>query len=46
MVFQEIAEVFSLGSYGSVDGVCSVIERPAQLDRALDRRIEHIRKLD
>lgn len=42
---KEIAEVFSLGSYGSVGGACSIIERRMKLDRALRRRIEQIRGL-
>jgi len=40
---KEIAGTFSLGSYGSVGGACSVIERKTKSDRALRRRIEHIR---
>ena len=39
---KEIAEVFKLGSYGSVGGACSVIERQIKFDRALRRRIEQI----
>jgi len=42
---KEIAEVFSLGSYGSVGGACSVIERKTKLDRSLRRRIEQIRTM-
>jgi len=42
---REIAEVFSLGSYGSVGGTCSVIEREVKLNRALRRRIEQISKM-
>jgi chromosomal replication initiation ATPase DnaA len=40
---KEITEAFSLGSYGSVGGACSVIERKTKLGRGLRRRIEHIR---
>lgn len=40
---KEIVEVFSLGSYGSVGGACSVIERRVKLVRALRRRIKQIR---
>ena len=42
---KEIAEYFSLGSYGSVGGACSVIERQIKLDRKLCRRIEQIREI-
>jgi hypothetical protein len=42
---KEVAEVFSLGSYGSVGRACSVIERRAKSDRTLRRRIEQIRKI-
>lgn len=42
---KEIAEVFSLGSYGSVGSACSVIERKIKLDRTLLRRIEQIREI-
>jgi putative transposase len=41
---KEIARVFSLGSYGSVGGACSVIERRIKTDRRLCRRIEQIRE--
>jgi putative transposase len=42
---KEVAEIFSLGSYGSVGGVCSIIERQAKLGRMLAHRIEQIRGL-
>jgi putative transposase len=41
---KEIAEIFSLRSYGSAGGVCSAIERRSKLDRRLSRRIEQIRR--
>jgi chromosomal replication initiation ATPase DnaA len=37
---KEKAEVFSLGSCGSIGGIYLVIERGAKLDKALRRRIE------
>jgi hypothetical protein len=40
---KEVTEIFSLGSYGSVGGACSIIERRAKLDRTLADRIEQIR---
>ncbi len=40
---KERAQSFSLGSYGSVGGACSVIERQIKVDRRLRRRIEQIR---
>jgi len=40
---KEIAQSFSLGSYGSVGGACSVIERQIKVDRRLRRPIELIR---
>jgi len=40
---KEIAQSFSLGSYGSVGGACSVIERQIKVDRRLRRHIEQIR---
>ena len=40
-----IAELFSLGSYGSVGAACSVIEKQLKVDRGLLRRIEQIRKM-
>ncbi len=42
---KEIAQSFSLGSYGSVGGACSVIERQIKVDRKLRRRIEQIREM-
>lgn len=42
---KEIAQLFSLGSYGSVGGACSVIERQTKVDRKLRRRIEQIREI-
>jgi chromosomal replication initiation ATPase DnaA len=41
----EVAEIFSLGSYGSVGGACSVIEKRAQWDRTLRRRLEQLREI-
>jgi len=41
----EVADIFSLGSYGSVGGASSVIERRAESDRTLRRRIEELRKI-
>ena len=40
---RETAEIFSLGSYGDVGGVCSVIRRRMKSDRRLLRQIEQIR---
>ena len=40
-----IAELFSLGSYGGVGAACSVIEKQLKVDRGLRRRIEQIRKM-
>ena len=45
MSLKEIAEVFSLGGYGSVGGACSVIERKAKSEGALRRCIERIREM-
>ena len=43
---KEIAEWLSLGSYGSVGGACSVIEKQLKGDsRRLQRRIEGIREM-
>jgi REP element-mobilizing transposase RayT len=42
---KEIARLFSLGSYGSVGGACSMIERQIKGDRKLRRRIEQIREM-
>ena len=42
---KEIAQSFSLGSYGRVGGACSVIERQIKVDRKLRRRIEQIREM-
>jgi hypothetical protein len=42
---KEIAQSFSLGSYGSVGGACSLIERQIKVDRKLRRRIEQIREI-
>ena len=42
---KEIARLFSLGSYGSVGGACSVIERQIKADRKLRSRIEQIREM-
>ena len=42
---RENARLFSLGSYGSVGGACSVIERQIKEDRKLRRRIEQIREM-
>ena len=41
--FKEIGQSFLLGSYGSVGGACSVIERQIKVDRRLRRGIEQIR---
>ena len=38
-----MAQSFSLGSYGSVGGACSVIERQIKVDSRLRCRIEQIR---
>lgn len=42
---REVTEIFSLGSYGSVGGACSVIEKRAKSDRTLRRRIEQLREI-
>lgn len=42
---KEIAEYFSLGSYGSVGRACSVIGRQIKIDRTLRQRIEYIRQI-
>jgi chromosomal replication initiation ATPase DnaA len=42
---KKIAQSFSLGSYGSVGGACSVIERQIKVDRRLRWRIEPIREM-
>ena len=42
---KEIARLFSLGSYGSPGGACSVIEGQIKGDRKLHRRIEQIREM-
>ena len=41
----DIAELFSLSSYGGVGAACSVIEKQLTVDRGLRRRIEQIRKM-
>jgi REP element-mobilizing transposase RayT len=41
---KEIADMFSLGSYGGVGAACSVIERRATYDQVLKHRIEQIRE--
>ena len=40
-----IAELFSLRSYGGVGAACSVIEKQLKVDRNLRRRLEQIRKM-
>jgi hypothetical protein len=45
LTLKETAEVFSLGSYGSVGGACSVIERRIKSDRKLLGRVEQIREM-
>lgn len=42
---KEVAEIFSLGSYGSAGRACSLIERRAKSDMTLRRRIENIREM-
>jgi hypothetical protein len=42
---REIAEIFSLGSYRSVGGACSIVERRRKLNRTLAHRIKQIRGL-
>jgi hypothetical protein len=42
---KEIAQLFSLESYGSVGGACTVIERQIKRDRKLRSRIEQIREM-
>ena len=39
---KEIAEVFSLGSYGSIGGIYHVIDRGVKLDKALRQRIQQM----
>jgi REP element-mobilizing transposase RayT len=41
---KEIAEIFSLGNYGSAGGACSLIDRQLRSDRKLRRRVERIRE--
>ena len=41
---KEIAKLFSLGSYGSVGGACSVVDRQLKEDMKLRRRIEEVRQ--
>ncbi len=43
LTLKEIAEIFSLGSYGSVGAACSAIEAKLKSDRTLLRRMEKIR---
>jgi REP element-mobilizing transposase RayT len=45
MSLKEIAEVFSLGGYGSVGGTCSIIEKKSKTDKALRRCIERVREM-
>lgn len=40
-----IAELFSLRSYGGVGAACSVIEKQLKVDRNFRRRLEQIRKM-
>ena len=42
---KEIAEVFSLGSYGSVGAACSMVAKQLKSDEALRHRTEQIMKI-
>lgn len=45
LTLKEIAEIFSLGSYGSAGAACNAVEAKLKLDRTLPRRMGKIREM-